>query len=102
MTESYYSVGTYKNTGIDSIDGLSKDSYARIDYIFVTEEERGKGKGTELLHAAIAEAKSTGLPIYMVASELTKDTDLSRLVDWYEKEGFSVVDVVGDSVLMTY
>lgn len=102
MDKTYYSLDVYDNEGADSIDSESSENYVRIDYIVVAEEERGAGKGRELLRAAIAEAKTYGLPIYMVASELEESTDLGQLVDFYEEEGFSIVEVIGDSVLMEY
>lgn len=97
-----YSLSVYDNEYEDQIDGLESEQYVRIDYITVAEEERGHGKGRELLRAAVEEAKTYGLPIYIVASKLTEDTDLERLISFYEEEGFDVVAVIGDAVLMRY
>jgi GNAT superfamily N-acetyltransferase len=101
--KTFYSLDVYDNSeeSEDRIQSESSPKYVRIDYIKVAREDRGKGKGRELLRAAIAEAKAYGLPVYMVAEQLEPSTDVERLVRFYESEGFSMADAVGDGVLMS-
>ena len=101
MTKTEYSLDVYDNSEEDMIDDCRSEKYVRIDYITVAEEDRGQGKARQLLKDAIAEAKTYGLLIYMVACQLEKDTDLERLVAFYESEGFDVVGRAGDGVLMS-
>ena len=96
--KTFYSLDVYEN----DIDGLESEKYVRIDYIKVAPEERGQGIARKLLREAILEAKTYNLPIFMVASELEPETDLARLVNFYEDEGFSIYACIGDSVLMKY
>jgi GNAT superfamily N-acetyltransferase len=78
-------------------------THVRINYLVVAEADRGKGKGRELLHEAIEEAETYKLPIYITACALEPSTDISRLVAFYEKEGFTVEDAdMGGEVLMSY
>ena len=98
--KSYYSLDVYNNDDENGILGEDFSSYVRIDYIIVDKEERGQGKGRELLKAAIAEAKTHKLPIFIIAEEIEDDTDLDRLVALYESEGFSIHSPAGDGVLL--
>jgi GNAT superfamily N-acetyltransferase len=80
--------------------------YVLIDKIWIDPADRGKGKARELLRNAIKEIKQKhpDLEIKLSASgELDKTTDLKKLVDFYEREGFSVDDQDShSSVMMTY
>jgi len=97
-----YSLSVYENDeeSVDHIDGESSKQYVRIDSLFVNAEDRGHGKGRELLREAIAEAKTYKMPIYIVAGMLGFDTDISRLVPFYESEGFTAIADLGGEVLM--
>jgi len=99
---SYYSLDVYDNDDNDGIQGETFEKYVRIDYIFVAKRDRGRGKGRELLRKAIAEAKRHHLPIFIIASQLEPSTDLEQLVDFYEREGFSVHSSAGSAILMEY
>jgi GNAT superfamily N-acetyltransferase len=105
--KSFYSVEEYDYLNVDYDEETGNEIYdgnhhVRIDYVVVAKKERGQGKGRELLRAAIAEAKTYNLPIYIVASQLEPETDIERLVAFYESEGFSVDGTIGDEVLMYY
>ncbi len=102
-SKTYYSWSIYDNIGIDYIPDTDFSQYVRIDYIQVDPSERGLGKARQLLRDCLKEIKNkTELPIYIVALELEKVTDLSRLVNFYKNEGFEIVSIIGDSVLMKY
>lgn len=102
--ETGYSLSVYENDAesVDHIDGETSEKYVRIDTLFVNKEDRGHGKGRALLLEALAEAKTYGLPIYIVAGMLGFDTDISRLVTFYESEGFTAIADLGGEVLMRY
>ena len=100
--KTHYSLSVYMNDDDDGIQGETFEKYVRIDYIIVAEEERGQGKGRQLVKDAVAEAKTCGLPIFMVACQLEQDTDLEMLCEFYESEGFEVHSMAGDSVVMEY
>ena len=102
--ETGYSLSVYENDSesVDHIDGEKSSQYVRIDTLFVNPEDRGQGKGRALLLDAIAEAKTYNLPIYIVAGMLGFDTDISRLVTFYESEGFTAIADLGGEVLMRY
>jgi GNAT superfamily N-acetyltransferase len=97
---SHYSLDVYDNDDDDGIIGEDFEKYVRIDYVIVDKDERGKGVGRTLLRKAIEEAKTYHLPIFIVAMALEQDTDLERLVSFYESEGFDVHSAAGDGVLM--
>ena len=99
--KTFYSLNIYENDEEDLIATCTADSYVRIDYIVVAKEDRGHGKGRELMTAAIADAKSYNLPVYIIAEDIEGDTDISRLVRFYEDFGFSVDSPCGDGVLMS-
>jgi len=100
--ESYYSVNVYENDEetVDFIESCKGEKYAKIDYIEVAKKERGKGVGRRLLKEAITEAKATGLEVYIVAEEIDADTEIDRLVSFYESEGFRVDSEAGSAVVM--
>lgn len=78
------------------------EEYALIDKIFVPAGERGHGVGTALLREAIAEirAEHGGICIKLAALPCERGIDMQQLVEWYEREGFSVEDTSGEAVVM--
>ena len=85
-------------------DGCEFDgeTYALIEKIYVPAEERGQGKGTELLREAIAEirAEHGDITIKLAALPDEGGLDMDQLVAWYEREGFGVEGDAGGAVVM--
>ena len=74
---------------------LDEDEKAiEIALLFTPPEHRGKGSATAALDAFIDEHK--GQDIYLVCCPKENEMSFSRLVDFYEGQGFSVVDGLGD------
>ena len=60
--------------------------------VYVGKEKRGKGIGTKVLETVKSEADRTGKKIVLDATnELDTETDLERLSNFYEKNGFTKV-----------
>lgn len=60
--------------------------------VYVGKEKRGKGIGTKVLETVKSEADRTGRKIVLDATnELDTETDLERLSNFYEKNGFTKV-----------
>lgn len=58
--------------------------------VYVSPEERGKGKGTELINSAIEYAKHNGyetISLYVCADEEDVMND-EQLINWYSSFGF--------------
>ncbi|MFW6225407.1 MAG: GNAT family N-acetyltransferase [bacterium] len=100
--KSFISWDLYDNEDEDYIQNEKSSQYIRIDYVVTDENERGYGIATKMMNETLKEIqnKYRNLPIYIVATDLEKNTDIQRLVDFYEKFGFNVVGTAGDGVLM--
>lgn len=65
-------------------NNLHKRPYGLLEDLFVNENMRGHGFGTELLYAAIAEAKKRKLYKLVGTSRMER----AELHSFYEKQGF--------------
>jgi GNAT superfamily N-acetyltransferase len=85
---------------------ISSDRFALIEKLWVNPNERNKGIGKQLLNNSIADIQKSdpNIPIKLSASDaLDKKTDLNRLVNFYEKEGFTMSNQEnGPNVIMEY
>ena len=88
----------------DEGEELDGEEYVLIDKIEVDEEMRGKGLGRKYLRESIKniEKEHPGLPIRLAALPDPGTMDMSDLVDFYETEGFDVINTDGDAVAMEY
>jgi GNAT superfamily N-acetyltransferase len=60
--------------------------------VYVSKDERNKGIGTKVLDSVKAEADRTGKKVVLDATnELDQETDLKRLGEFYERNGFTKV-----------
>ena len=69
----------------------TKAAYARVDYLWVTEAQRGRGLGTRLLTAAEDEARSRG------CLTIVLDTHSFQAPDLYRKLGYREVGTTIDT-----
>ena len=76
------------------------EEYALIEKVWVPVEQRGQGKGRELMAQAIKEIEATGLACKIAALPFDGGMAMADLVEWYESFGFSVEDASGDAVVM--
>ena len=74
--------------GYETLEGYE------IGLLFVEKEYRGQGAGQELLLKAIEYAGKNDL--YLVCCPKDKDTDFSRLVGFYEDNGFEIDESAGE------
>lgn len=63
---------------------LHKEPYGLMEDVFVDENQRGKGTGTKLVKALIAEAKKRGC--YKLIATSRKERE--KVHQWYNKLGF--------------
>ena len=87
----------------DEGNEIGADEYVLIEKIYVPADKRRQGIARKLLREAIAEAKQQypTLIIKIAALPFGYDPiDMSDLVDFYESEGFAVVDCNGHAVIM--
>ena len=87
----------------DEGNEIGADEYVLIERIYVPADQRRKGLARKLLRDAIAEAKRQYpmLTIKIAALPFGDDhIDMSALVDFYESEGFAVIDCNGHAVIM--
>lgn len=79
------------------------EQYVLIEKLFVPAENRGNGIARSLLREAISHARATypRMVIRLVAEPLDADTDMDRLVAFYESEGFDVIEA-GEIVVMEH
>ncbi|MFA7315039.1 MAG: GNAT family N-acetyltransferase [Candidatus Magasanikbacteria bacterium] len=63
---------------------LHDDPYGLLEDIFVDEEVRGEGLGTDLLNQAIAGAKEAGCYKFVSTSRKSRE----NIHAWYKKNGF--------------
>ena len=86
-------------------DGYEVDGeqYVLIEKLFVPSENRGNGIARRLLREAVSHARATypGMAIRLVAEPLDADTDMDRLLAFYESEGFDVIEA-GEIVVMEH
>lgn len=77
------------------------DSYVLIEKLFVPAENRGNGIARRLLREAVFHARTDhpSMAIRLVAEPLDTETDMDRLVAFYESEGFDVIEA-GEIVVM--
>jgi len=73
------------------VDTVTGPEYAVIEKVYVDPSERGQGKARSMLRDTVAEIQSNnpGMPVRLNALSLEPETDLDRLVSFYEGEGFS-------------
>jgi GNAT superfamily N-acetyltransferase len=76
---------------IAGIDGFSWGGYARVDYLWVTETQRGKGLGSRLLDAAEAEARRRG------CRKIVLDTHSYQAPDLYRSRGYIEFGTTSDT-----
>lgn len=95
-----YRIGTEIHFDEDGYE-VEGDPYVLIEKLFVPAENRGNGIARRLLREAVAHARAThpGMAIRLVAEPLDASTDMARLVDFYESEGFDVIEA-GEIVVM--
>ncbi len=78
---------------VAGIDGFSWGGYARVDYLWVRESERGKGLGSKLLSAAEDEARRRG------CATIVLDTHSFQAPDLYRSRGYTEIGTTIDTPL---
>ncbi|MGD9704334.1 MAG: GNAT family N-acetyltransferase [Acidimicrobiia bacterium] len=70
---------------VAGLDGFTWGGYAKVEWLWVSEEHRGEGLGRRLMEAAEREAASRGCHLVRV------DTHTFQAPGFYEKLGYSVI-----------
>ena len=76
---------------IAGIDGSTWGGYARVDYLWVSASERGKGLGSKLLAAAEDEARRRGCVTIVL------DTHSFQAPDLYRSRGYTEIGATPDT-----
>ena len=86
------------------IDENTDEPYVLIHSLSVPKHLRGQGYGRLSMRKALSEIQDAypDLPIRMAADQVENSTDLRRLVNFYQHEGFDVIDGSGPSVIMEH
>ena len=97
-----YASWTVTEDDIYDADGevVGVEKYALIEKVWVPAQQRGQGKGRELMEQAIKEIEVTGLSCKIAALPFDDGMEMADLVEWYESFAFSVEDASGDAVIM--
>ena len=65
-------------------NGLKKEPFGLLEDIYVDEQLRGQGTGSQLLNMVVSEAKKIGCYKLVATSRYKKD----NIHDWYIRTGF--------------
>jgi ribosomal protein S18 acetylase RimI-like enzyme len=76
---------------IAGLDGFSWGGYVKIEWLWVHEDHRHRGLGTELVRAAEAEAASRGCDVVRV------DSHTFQAPGFYEKLGYERIGFAADT-----
>jgi GNAT superfamily N-acetyltransferase len=96
IEQGYIDWDTYSDPCLDE-NGYEQegDEYVKIDNLFVTKKYRGQGYGRKLIEQAISmiEKQHPGEEIKIVPQPKDDDIDFTRLSEFYESLGLTVVAV---------
>lgn len=82
-------------------DVVGQEDYALIEKIWVPAEDRGTGKGRQMLRETIEQIRTEGHDkVKIAALPFDGGVEMECLVSFYESEGFDVEDTNGHAVIM--
>ena len=79
---------------IAGLDGFSWGGYAKVEWLWVRDDHRGRGLGRQLVRAAEAEAARRGCGVVRVDSHTFQAPGFYEKLD-YERIGFAVDTPIG-------
>lgn len=71
-----------------------EDPLVHVDHLWIEEASRSQGWGSRILTELVSSARLRNVALSVTPAELDDDTDLPRLVRFYERHGFRTSEMM--------